>query len=148
MYRSSFAAITLWLNSAFPSITNIYLNNIPTGFIRPSFFVQLIKGSCEDLNRNKYENKLTWQLAYFAPLDQDGNVDPLDQLNITEQLQQKLMEVMTLTAPDGTQYQISSLDVEFRDKEIYCIVGLVTLNTRPETQYDLIQNINNVYKEG
>lgn len=148
MYRSSYDAISQFLNSTFPSITNIYLNSIPTGYTRPSFFVQLKKESSEDLSRYLYQNNIFWQLVYLAPLDQDGNVDPLDQMSITEQLQQKLMEAMMLTAPDGNQYRILNLDMEFREQALYCTVGMGTLNTRPETQYDLMQIIYNDYKEG
>lgn len=148
MYKSSFAAITLFLNSKFSSITNIYLNKLPAGFTRPSFFVQLIKGSSEDLNRNQYQNKITWQIVYYSPQDQDGNIDLMDQLGVTEQLHQALMEIMKLTAPDGTQYQILNLDAEFRDYELYCLLGLETLNTRTEPNYDLMQDIYNHYKEG
>jgi len=148
MYRSSFAAITLFLNNKFPTITNIYLNNLPTGFVRPSFFVQLVKGTSEDLNRIKYRNGITWQLVYYSPQDQEGNIDVMDQLAITEQLQQNLMEIMILAANDGVQYQILGVDVEQRDKELYCTVILETVLNRPEVQYELMQSIETDYREG
>ncbi len=148
IYQSSFATIKQFLTNTFPTITNIYFNNLPAGFARPSFFVELLRGTSEDLNRDKYHNKIIWQIVYYAPLDQDGNVNVLEQLSITEQLQQKLMEAMMLTAPDGTQYQILSLEVESRDKQLYCTIGLGALSTRPQAQYDLMQIINNDFKEG
>lgn len=148
MYRSSFDAIKLFLNSKFSAITNIYLNSTPAGFTRPSFLVQLMKGSSEDLNRNQYQTKITWQIIYYPPQDQAGIIDLNDQLNITEQLQQNLMEIMTLTAPDGTRYQTLSLDMEARDKDLCCSITLAALSNRAEVQYDLMQTINTEYKEG
>lgn len=148
MYRSSYEAISDFLNRVFPSITDIYLHSLPAGHIRPSFFVQLTKGASEDVNRDIYHNKIVWQLVYCSPQDQDGNMDPLDQMQITEQLLQNLMNATTLTAPDGTQYQILSLEVENRDQELHVALSLGILLTRPAAQYDLMQTIENHYKEG
>jgi hypothetical protein len=148
IYESSFAAIAAILNGKFPSITNVYLNKLPAEFTRPGFLVRLIKGCSEDCSRDRYRNKITWQLVYYSPQDQEGDIDLTDQLSIAARLQQELMDIMTLTAPDGTQYHIFNLAIELRDNELYCLLDLETLNTRAEIQYDLMQNIYNDYKEG
>lgn len=141
MLRASLDAIRALLTSTFPEVTKIYLNSVPAGFKRPSFFLQLVNSRTQHLNRALYQVTATWQVVYFAPQDQAGEPDVFDQLEATERLKTVLAEGLSLTAPDGTVFDVLDVDGGPRDSEVYLTVRLEAEGVVPEPQFDLIGDV-------
>lgn len=148
MLRDSLDAIRGLINSNFPD-TTIHVNKAPEKFNRPCFFVALVSSNEEHLNNVMYRIKMTWQIVYFAPLawKPGQNPDAFNQLTASDTLKTSLMETMTLTGPDGTVYHITDVDGGPRDNEVYITIRLETERTRPQQEYDLMQEVEHVFEE-
>jgi len=142
MFGDSLDALRGLLKSAFPTVPKIYVSTMPGNFVRPSFFVNLATSSEEHLSRDLYQVDMTWQIVYFAPLDEKHQVNVFDQLQVSEQLKKALMDAMSVTGPNGTIYHIIETEGGPRDAEVYITVTLQTELTRPRPEYDLMNEIN------
>ena len=59
--------------------TNIYINNVPQGFSRPSFYVGLVDFIDKDLNLGTMDRRATFEVIYFAPINSRGLTDKMQQ---------------------------------------------------------------------
>ena len=59
--------------------TNIYINSVPQGFVRPSFYVGLVDFSDKDLNLGTISRRATFEIVYFAPINSRGLTDKTQQ---------------------------------------------------------------------
>lgn len=148
MLRDSLDAIRGLLNTSFPEVTRVYVNSVPDGFVRPSFYCELVSSPDTHLNKVMYQKRITWQIVYFAPVNDAGNPDVFNQLDVAETLKKKLMDNMVVTGPDGTVYHILDIDGGPRDAEVYITVRLEAEHRRPEPQYDTVTDIQHEIKEG
>lgn len=148
MFQISLDAIRALLAQTFPIVSRIYVSRVPTGFIRPSFFVELISGGDDDLNKAMYRSESTWQIVYFAKLNADNDADPVEQLQVADALKQTLMDDQVLTAPDGTIFHILECSGGPRDAEAFITLRLELDKRRPEPQYDLMGDVQHNLKEG
>lgn len=58
----------------YPS-TPQYIQEVPTGFLRPSFYISFIDKKIEPLTKDVYKGKYSFEIIYFAPKDRRGNID-------------------------------------------------------------------------
>jgi len=87
---------------------------MPDEFVRPSFLVQHVSAPDQHLNKKFYNTRFTWQIVYFAPINDAGNPDVMDQFSVSSQLKKALMENMVLVSPDdGTVFHILDVDLGF-----------------------------------
>lgn len=142
MFGDSLDALRGLLKSTFPNVPKIYISTMPGRFDRPSFYITLATSDKEHLNRDMYQADITWQIVYFAPLDEKQHVNVFDQLQVSEQIIKALMDAMYLTGPNGTVYHIVETEGGPRDAEVYITVTLQTELTRPRPEYDLMNEIN------
>lgn len=146
MLVSSLQALVNFLKATFPGVQKVY-DNTPAGRVkRPSFYVEFVSSDDTDLNRLIYGSQITWQIVYFAPVDDEHNPDRADQFTIAGKLKKALMEVMYLTGPDGIIFRILDVSGGPRDAEVYITVRLEAEEARPQTQYDLMLDVQNVVK--
>ena len=61
------------------SDASIYINDVPQGFTRPSFYVGLVDFSDTDLNLGTMDRRATFEIIYFAPINQRGLTDKMRQ---------------------------------------------------------------------
>lgn len=148
MLRDSMDAIRQLLNTTFPDVDRVYVNSVPAGFKRPSFFIGLISESKSHINKAMYQTRITWQIIYFAPDDGADNPNVFDQLTVTEKLKTALMEGMDITGPSGTVYNILDCSGGSRDAEVYINVRLEAIQRRPEEEFDVMNDITHDFKEG
>jgi len=121
---------------------------MPGEFDRPSFLVQHVSAPDQHLNKKFYNTRFTWQIVYFAPVDAVGNPDVIDQFSVANQLKTALMENMVLVSPDdGTVFHVIDCDGGPRDAEVYITVRLDADSSRPEPEYDDMQEVNIEVKE-
>lgn len=59
--------------------TNIYINDVPQGFSRPSFYVGLVDFVDQDLSLGTMNRRATFEIVYFAPLNSRGLTDKFKQ---------------------------------------------------------------------
>lgn len=111
MYGDSLDALRGLLRSTFPTVTRIYVSTMPDSFVRPSFFINLATSDEEHLNRAMYQTDMTWQIVYFAPLDEKHQVNVFDQLQVSEQLKKVLMDNMVLTYIDPARKATGYIEV-------------------------------------
>ena len=111
MFGDSLDALRGLLKSAFPTVPKIYVSTMPGNFVRPSFFVNLATSSEEHLSRDLYQVDMTWQIVYFAPLDEKHQVNVFDQLQVSEQLKKVLMDNMVLTYIDPARKATGYIEV-------------------------------------
>ena len=54
-----------------------YIQEVPEGFQRPSFFIKYITDTSERINKQVWEDIFTFKLVYFIELDRYDNPDKL-----------------------------------------------------------------------
>lgn len=59
--------------------TNIYINDVPQGFSRPSFYVGLVDFVDTDFNLGSIDRRVTFEVIYFAPINSRGLTDKMKQ---------------------------------------------------------------------
>lgn len=141
MLMDNLDAIRGFLASHF-SGTIIYVNNVPEGFERPSFYLGPAITDDVDLSHKIYRTRTIWQIVYFATTDKVGNPIGLEQIDVSDKLKTELMEAMYLTGPSGTVYHLSDIEGGPRDAEVYINLTLTTERRRKDEQYEIITEIN------
>lgn len=109
MLTASLDAITALLHQVCPTVDRIYINAVPEGFKRPSFYVGLQDEQCTRRAKDAWSARITWLIIYFAPLDKAGNTDASNQIAVMDALQNALMNAGRLIASDGTAFNIASM---------------------------------------
>lgn len=105
---------------AFPA-QPIYIMQVPQGFKRPSFYVNLIGFSDRDLCKNGIRRNIAFEIVYFAEQDSKGITNPVTQLVAFERLMQ-LFQQQSLQAQDR-HLKITRVDGSTRDSEVYLTVS-------------------------
>jgi hypothetical protein len=146
MYLDSMNAIRAKLASGIPEVDTIYIDAVPADFKQPSFYVEMLPSSVEDLNRNLVQMELPWQIVYFPKLKKAGLPDRMDQLAVMDRLRQTFTAEPFLTSPTGTVFHIIDFDGGPRDDEVYVSIKLQTQYSRAKPVYDLMQGVH--LKEG
>lgn len=137
MITSTLNALRAMLKTNFPTVTRIYVSKVPDGFVRPSFFVDLVFDRPDELSRWVYEGRVQWQITYFADEDNSGNPDAFAQYEMLANLMNALTASPSITGPDGVVYQVEDVQGSASD-EVHVNATLVTdiLRTDPETSGD------------
>lgn len=118
------------LSKTFPN-HNIYINNIPQGFNRPSLYVSLIDFNDTDLTKEQLRREAMFNITYFAPIDERGNADKLAQA----------VSHMTLANTFANKYLELANDYKYAD--IISINGSTTdldVNLRLLLRYEWVQD--------
>jgi hypothetical protein len=113
-------AICDHVKAAFPDYP-IYIMQVPQGFKRPSFYVNLIGFSDRDLCMNGLRRQAAFEVVYFAQQDAKGITNPVTQLAVFEQLMQ-IFQVQSLPVQDRF-LKITRVDGSTRDSEVYLTIS-------------------------
>ena len=129
------------IKTAFPA-QPIYIMQVPQGFKRPSFYVNLIGFSDRDLCQNGIRRNVAFEIIYFAEQDSKGITNPVTQLVAFERLM-KIFQQQSL--PVQERYlKITRVDGATRDSEVYLAVSFEYAFT-PDLNKDeaeLMQQLN------
>ena len=134
------------IKAGFPE-SPIHIIQLPQGFKRPAFSVNLIGFHDKDLCKNGLQRKVALDIVYFAPQDAKGIANPVQLY--TEF--QKLLEIFrhqSLQVSDR-YVKITGVDGGPRESEIYLTVRLeytFTPGTETETECELMQKLSTAYK--
>ena len=134
-------AICDHIKLAFPS-SSIYIMQVPQGFKRPSFYVNLIGFSDRDLCQNALSRQAAFEVVYFAEQDAKGITNPVTQLAAFEQLMQ-IFQVQSLPVQDR-YLKITRVDGSTRDNEVYLTVSFEYTFTPDlnKAEPELMQQLN------
>lgn len=99
----------------------IYIMQVPQGFKRPSFYVNLIGFSDRDLCQNGIRRNAAFEIVYFAEQDSKGITNPITQLVAFERLM-KIFQQQSLPVQDR-HLKITRVDGSTRDSEVYLAVS-------------------------
>ncbi|MBS6501883.1 MAG: hypothetical protein KH415_09660 [Clostridium sp.] len=61
----------------YPSLT-VYINKVPKDFERPSFLIEYITSSQDQVNKNTLKEQLFYTITYFSTVDEYYNTDKLE----------------------------------------------------------------------
>lgn len=151
MIKESRDAIRKILVDTFPLVPRIYMNNVPDGFKRPSFYLEYVFDRSDDLSQFIVEKRIMWQIVYFGLVDDAQNVDKLSLLDVLETMEKTFGETAALTGPDGSVFHIEGLEGAKRDKELYMSLTLTAETTRIMPTHETmgeVANDMNIEKEG
>jgi hypothetical protein len=127
--------------SKFPAST-FYIQNIPEGFERPSFFIELISSGSEDNNISITEEEMSIQIVYFAPVDDYYIADSKNQYLVSDTVK-NIFRKGYINVGDRA-VKITKTTGGPRDNEVYISINLQYFEDRPmDTEvYELIGKVN------
>lgn len=128
----------------------VYIEEVPEGFARPSFFVSLTTEGSALKNKKVVEDTPLYQIVYFGRQNAATQVKAERLYEIRSELKALFllpgaMKVITDTKKEKQRYaKVTSFNAEVRHSEdsLYARLGLsFTEDTVPDPDYDLIQNV-------
>lgn len=124
---------------------DIYIEDVPEGFIRPSFFIYLISSLQDDINRFNYNDNILMQIVYFSPLNAYKLPNRIDQLDTIDKLK-SIFSNMVIMVEDKA-VKIAKVTTGYTaDKDIYIQLELdkttARINEETTGTYELMQNID------
>ena len=125
----------------------IYIMQVPQGFKRPSFYVNLVGFSDRDLCRKGLRRQAVFEVIHFAQQDAKGVVNPLTQFAAYEQLM-RIFQQQALPVKDRF-LKITRVDGSTRDSEVYLTISFEYTFTPEETipvTLDLMRQLNMNYQ--
>lgn len=148
MLVASLNALRSLVHTNFPDVTRLYVSKMPAAFVRPSFLFDLVNTRGTHLSKSATNTTITWQMIYFAPLDEKGIADSFDQLNALSTLESVTMQP-SLEAPGGTIFNVLDVEVSMQDDEVSCVIRLDIDRTRwAQPEADLIMDIQHIQQIG
>lgn len=99
----------------------IYIMQMPQGFKRPSFYVNLVGFSDRDLCKNGLRRKVIFDVVYFAGQDAKGIVNTVQQFTAYQRLIQ-IFQGQSLQVKDR-YLKITGVDGSPRDAEVYLTIS-------------------------
>jgi len=115
---------------------------MPGEFARPSFFLDLVAASEEDLCRDYYLAAMTWQIVYFAPRSNAGYAETFNQVEVAGRLKKTLMDSMVILGPSGVMYHIENLEGGPRESEVYITVRITAEVVRHSKQHEIAEELH------
>jgi hypothetical protein len=125
----------------YPSHT-FYIEDIPEGFERPSFFIEQVVGGTSDVNKTIVGEDVSIQIVYFAPVDDYYLTDAPTRLQVSENIKDIFRK--GYIAVEDRAIKVTELTGGSRNNEVYLSVSFGYQETRPADpeNYDLMGEIN------
>lgn len=120
--------------SNFPN-TPVYISNTGSGFNRPSFFINYVNSNTVNLSKLVFNNLITIQIVYFAPLDDFKNVDSKNQWETFDTLK-SIFDIGFFQVEDNFA-KIINITGAPRSAEIYLNINLQITEQRVDFDNDL-----------
>jgi hypothetical protein len=106
-----------------------YIQDIPEGFERPSFFIEMVNNPSSDANKFTTEEEVSLQITYFAAVDDYYSSDMINKLAVCETVK-TIFKKGFIVIGDQT-IMITSLNSEPRGNEIFISTTLQYFEDRP-----------------
>lgn len=99
----------------------IHIKGMPQGFARPAFFTRMAAFQDQDLNKGIMMRNIAYDIVFFAPKDDDGVVDTIQQY-ASYAIMAQLFQHQSLDVK-GRHVKVTSVDGGPRDAEVYLTVN-------------------------
>ena len=127
----------------------IYIDNLPQGFIRPSFYIELVNSRDTDWNFTAQNRQMTFQIMYFGKKDDFNNVSTLEIYPVWNVLERIFYRTLRVDKEDYKK--ITSTEFLIRDDILYMTLRLefgyaITDTHLSSTElYELMQELHMKY---
>lgn len=130
----------------------IYIDNLPQGFIRPSFYIELVNSRDTDLNTTAQNRQMTFQIMYFGRKDNFNNVSTLELYSVWNILEKLFYRALKVNYDNYIDYKkITSTELFIRDDVLHMTLRLEfghlieDTHLSPDMLYELMQELNIKY---
>lgn len=107
-----------------------FVQEIPKGFTRPSFFIEFIDSHLEDLNKDIYKDTFLFKITYFIEKDEYGAVDKMKQLQEVLKLR-NLFNILSIPVVGTDRHmKVEGLEILMIGEEIALHLELSLTNSR------------------
>lgn len=127
----------------------IYIDTLPQGFVRPSFYIELVNSKDVDYNTVAQNRQMTFQIMYFGKKDSFNNVSTTELYAVWSILEGILYR--TLRVNEYDYKKITSTELFIRDDILYLTLRLdfghivKDNHLSPDEIYELMQELNIKY---
>ena len=127
----------------------IYIDNLPQGFVRPSFYIELVNSKDIDWNTTIQNRQMTFQIMYFGEKDDFNNVSTLELYSTWSILERNFYR--TLEVGKKEYKKITSTELFIKDDVLYMTLRLEfgqtieNNNLSSSELYSLMQELNIKY---
>ena len=127
----------------------IYIDNLPQGFIRPSFYIELVNSKDIDWNTTTQNRQMTFQIMYFGEKDDFNNVSTLEIYPVWNVLERIFYRTLRVDKEDYKK--ITSTELFIKDDVLYMTLRLEfgqsieNNNLSSSELYSLMQELNIKY---
>ncbi len=127
----------------------IYIDNLPQGFIRPSFYIELVNSKDTDWNSASQNRQMTFQIMYFGKKDNFNNVSTIELYSVWSILEKLFYRALKVNKDDYKK--ITSTELFIRDDVLYMTLRLefgysiTDNNLSPDMIYELMQELHIKY---
>lgn len=130
----------------------IYIDTLPQGFVRPSFYIELVNSRDTDFNTTAQNRQMTFQIMYFGNKDSFNNVSTLELYSTWGILERLFYRALRVNYEDRIDYKkITSTELLIRDDVLYMTLRLEfghlidDTHLSPDKLYELMQELNVKY---
>jgi hypothetical protein len=116
-------AIRAMLKTTFPSVTRIYVNEVPENFVRPSFFIELGSLKREQIATSIYNFSAQWKIIYLGAEDASYSPNMPTEYDVTEAVISKLEETNYIS-DSGNKFQVIETTLGLSDGMVFAAVTL------------------------
>lgn len=120
---------------------DFHIQNIPEGFKRPAFFIDLVTDSSKDNNTILTDEKISLQVVYFAPVDGHQIRQKENQLEAYSNM--KALFKKGYIQVEDRALRITNLEGGPRDNEVYLTIDVAFADDRPQDSesYDTVGEV-------
>lgn len=131
----------------------IYIDTLPQGFVRPSFYIELVNSKDTDWNSTTQNRQMTFQIMYFGRKDDFNNVSTLELYSTWHTLERLFYRTLKVTDESNKEdyKKITSTEIFVRDDVLHMTLrlefGQIINDTHlsPDRLYELMQELNIKY---
>lgn len=128
------------LKKAFPEVARIYVNDIPSDFVRPSFLVDLIFTNSSDNTSELVTQTASWQIIYYAEEYPSGKESKIKLMQVLGQVL-SVFRHPAMAGADGHYFDITNLNGEVKDDNVFFKISFETQMRRSAEQHDFIETV-------
>ena len=133
-------AISKQIMKKFPK-SPIYIEGEPAEFIRPSFYITLVAGDNDEMNRRLYKETVTFQIVYFGEMSEFGHPNVESQFSAFRKLQ-SLFNKGYIPVEDRVS-KITNINLDKRQNEVYIDLTMYLIKPKDEEEesYEIMQEL-------
>lgn len=132
-----FNGLVTVLKNLYPTYP-VYIQRLPEGFQRPSFLIEFVSGSTEELTKDTIRQDVVFEIKYYGQLDGNGLVDRVKQMEEISNVQQQFF-IGYLAVDTERRAKIAKINLKpFHEEVAISLEMSLTDNRRTAELYELM----------